>query len=361
MRFLIFLIFLIITVQTKGQDCDGCMSRLDLIQPTYDYKGQHLSTGTLKQPNDFEKGEILIQKEQLADNSWMLYIINRTDSTILHQCQGEYQSAFITLEAKNSNDEWQEISYSLPPFFGECPVGFEVYDIALVADDYIYKKIKIERTEGRKIATKSRFKMEFKNRTYYSEAFEDSVNICEFWKPVFVFDSHHPLNGTGINYRALKNISDSCLIFLVQNDAEILANVLFQFNNHQIFQNLNNYLFQRLMELEIDKFDTNLLLIKSYQKSLFFTRYSGYYNEQLFKYINVWIQIDLWKQLENDTTITAKEHQKIQEILSDLNNELPTKADLLKTNYESSIEEIENEKYIKVNCLNQSFRIRTID
>lgn len=333
MKNLIILFFLLSSILGFGQDCD-CMKEIN-VEPS-----NRLMIQVLPDADSFPKGKIFINLLEKEFDRWLIYIINRTDTTFVGDCNNFYFHPKITLEAKDSLGEWRAITYQF--LFADCIVGDEPNcPQELPPNHYAYANISLKRSQTTNFKTTSRFAIQYKNQTFYSELFINTINYCDFGSHSF--------------RKGLYTLRDSFNI-MNMNEECILNNA----SNIQIFEFTKEDDYAVAMKiidvLSKDEFS------KIYAKAVInedFLRYNSscyHHIESLLRnYVKVWLDYDGYEAIVNyDAELDEKEMKQqyaAKEKLEKYYFKLPTKSELSKTNYKNHIEIINGEEYFKIDCL----------
>jgi hypothetical protein len=169
MKQLFFLIFSIIGIQGFSQDC-GCMEALE--------SGYWFEIKPLENPEDYEQDSVYFQleKEKTYGNIYWAYLINRTDSTLI--LGNEYlnnDDSGIVVESKDSSKIWNDITY-----INDKVLASKDSFLIIPKDHYALTLLDYRYPKKGDYYTQYRFKATFKNHTFYSEPFEDSIAYCLF-------------------------------------------------------------------------------------------------------------------------------------------------------------------------------------
>ncbi|MFK7947562.1 MAG: hypothetical protein AB8G11_08235 [Saprospiraceae bacterium] len=171
MKQVLFLIFSMVGVLGFGQDC-GCMETL---------YSQMVDVMPLENPNEYEADTLYLEATRFH-GSWLLYLVNRTDSTFVDEpFSGFYKNPKVTIQSKDSLGNWKSIRMS---HISDLVSGG---GIELPKNHYAITSVH-DRIKGN-YPTESRIELSFKNNIFYSESVPDTIDYCEFESPFTYLES----------------------------------------------------------------------------------------------------------------------------------------------------------------------------
>lgn len=345
MKQLFFLIFSMISFQGFSQDC-GCMEALK--------SGYWFEIKPLENPNDYEQDSVYFQleKHQTYKNFYWAYLINRTDSALI--LENEYlesDNGGIVVESKDSSKIWNDVAY-----INDKVITSKDSFLIIPKDHYALTLLGYRYPKKGDYYTQSRFKATFKNHTFYSEPFEDTIAYCSFKRNYSGVSEKMSKIEIGKYAEGILAGEHQCLLkYKNQDFFEYFlfnqANIYYSNGYNQAALKVINFLIQH--ENESNFKTSNFRIALKYQM---IKDSSAIENDTLRLHIATnYILNESEKLLNSNYKIKDSNPEqtinRVRKLIEKLAPHTPTKAQLQALNYQDYTTIINGEEYFKMDCL----------
>jgi len=337
------LIFSMIGVLGFGQDC-GCMEKV---------RSGFASVELLENPEEYEQDSFYLQvvESEIGNDIYWFYLINNTDAAItLENESTRTGDGNIIIESKDSLGKWNAISYSKAD---ECTINSGM--IHIPKNYYASILLNYGKRRNSSFQTESRFKMTFRNETFYTEPFLDTIDYCQFINPIFYVRKGMSKKEIGKYAERILNEDKDCTVERIIKQNYGFSGIL----THQaniFYENDYKDAALKLLNVAIEN-DYHSLSSRSFKVHIQYRQIiedtTHIENRHLRAYIGMCFMIN-----KNEELIKLYPNKEINDIIklqSRVDKLIPylvNKEKLETMDYQDYITIIDGEEYFKINCLN---------